>query len=90
MVNGDILACPNIDRRFRQGNVHHDSFLDVWENRHEPFRDREWMRVGRCAACSEWRHCQGNSFHLWDLDRNESKLCHFRDLGLADTVERPV
>lgn len=82
MVDGDILACPNIDRRFRQGNIHENSFVDVWENRYEAFRNRDWMKVGRCSTCSEWRHCQGNSFHLWDLDRNETKLCHYRDLGL--------
>ncbi len=82
MVNGDILACPNIDRRFRQGNIHQDSFMDVWEHKYQVFRDRAWMRVGRCKDCGEWRNCQGNSFHLWNLDKNEPKLCHCRDYEL--------
>ncbi len=82
MVNGDILACPNIDRHFRQGNVHQDSFVTTWENKYAVFRDRDWMRVGRCRDCSDWRHCQGNSFHLWDRDAARTKLCHLKDLGL--------
>lgn len=87
MVNGDFLACPNIDRRFRQGNLHSDSFVDTWEHRYEAFRDRRWMRTGACASCSEWRQCQGNDLHLWDLDRNETRLCHYHQYGLADPVD---
>lgn len=82
MVNGDILACPNIDRRFRQGNIHQDSFIDVWENRYREFRDRSWMRVGQCRSCSQWRYCQGNSFHLWDFDKGQTKLCHCQQYRL--------
>jgi len=76
MVNGDMLACPNIDRRFRQGNVYQDSFVDVWENRYEPFRDRSWMKTGRCADCSEWSLCRGNSFHLREFDGDDTRLCY--------------
>jgi radical SAM enzyme (rSAM/lipoprotein system) len=76
MCNGDILACPNIDRRLKQGNIHDDSFIEVWEQRYQQFRDRRWMKQGPCASCDHWRMCQGNSFHLWDLDRNQTKLCH--------------
>jgi radical SAM enzyme (rSAM/lipoprotein system) len=79
MVNGDILACPNIDRRLRQGNIAHDSFIEVWNHRYAAFRDRAWMKQGECRNCREWRYCQGNSLHLWDLDRSCTKLCHYRD-----------
>ena len=82
MSNGDILACPNIDRRFRQGNVHTDSFVEVWENRYREFRDRAWMRQGDCTRCKEWSMCQGNSFHLWDCDRCRPRLCHLDFYGL--------
>lgn len=86
MWNGDILACPNIDRRFVQGNIARDSFVDVWENRFAPFRNREWMReaCAACGSCPEWRGCQGNSFHLWDTDAQRPRVCHFRDFGLGD------
>jgi len=83
MVNGDLLACPNIDRRFAQGNIHQDSFMDVWENRYQPFRNRSWMKKGACAGCSQWRLCQGEAFHLWDPAKNEPRLCHFKHFGLG-------
>ncbi len=83
MVNGDILACPNIDRRFRQGNIHHDDFVDVWEHRFTEFRDRRWTRVGPCADCHEWSLCQGNSLHLWDRDAHQPRLCTFREYDLG-------
>jgi radical SAM protein with 4Fe4S-binding SPASM domain len=81
MINGDILACPNIDRRFAQGNVATDSFVDVWEHRYRVFRDRSWMRQGDCADCGEWRLCRGNSFHLFDPDRSRTRLCYCRLLA---------
>jgi radical SAM protein with 4Fe4S-binding SPASM domain len=84
MVNGDILACPNLDRRLRQGNIRTDSFVDIWEHRYQPFRDRAWMKAGRCASCVEWKMCQGNSLHLWDLDAQHSRLCHFHELRDRD------
>jgi len=83
MVNGDMLACPNIDRRFRQGNIHQDSFVETWRDRYEDFRDRGWMKVGQCETCSQWSMCQGNSFHLWDLDERRSRLCHCDAYQLA-------
>lgn len=82
MVNGDILACPNIDRRFKQGNIFETPFIDVWEHGYKEFRDRKWMRTGDCVKCSEWRLCQGNPMHLWDLDTNRTKLCHLKQFEL--------
>jgi radical SAM protein with 4Fe4S-binding SPASM domain len=84
MANGDILACASIDRRFRQGNVFEDSFVDAWEHRFEVFRDRRWMKTGRCEGCEEWRYCQGNSFHNWDLDANQPGACQFHDHALCE------
>ena len=82
MINGDMIACPNIDRRFAQGNVFNESFIDVWENKYQIFRDRSWMKKDRCAGCREWKYCQGGPFHLWSPDAATTKLCHFKDFGL--------
>jgi radical SAM enzyme (rSAM/lipoprotein system) len=82
LVNGDILACPNIDRGFRQGNIRTDSFVDVWENRYGELRDRRWMRNGACKDCSEWSHCHGGAFHLRDAESHAYKLCPWRDFEL--------
>lgn len=86
MVNGDILACPNIDRRFRQGNIADDSFVEVWENRYDAFRNRSWMKTDKCTDCSEWSLCRGNSFHLWDLDHDCTRLCYHELLGVPPQV----
>ena len=84
LVNGDILACPNIDRRFKQGNIHTDTFVDVWEKRYAPFRERDWMRTGECQDCSEWAMCQGNSFHLRDFDSRLLSLCEAKRYNLLE------
>jgi radical SAM enzyme (rSAM/lipoprotein system) len=81
MIDGDILACPNIDRRYAQGNIGEDSFIDVWEHRYRIFRDRSWMKQGDCAGCREWRLCKGNSFHLYDPDTSRTRLCYCRLLA---------
>lgn len=85
MANGDILACPNIDRSLRQGNIATDSFVETWETRYRPFRERSWMRTAACVSCGEWSHCQGNSFHLWDPEAKRTRLCHCRTYGLLES-----
>ncbi|MEG0454489.1 MAG: SPASM domain-containing protein, partial [Bacteroides sp.] len=72
---GAISACPSIRSNFKQGNIYEDDFMDVWENRFAPFRNREWMRKGDCADCNFFRYCEGNGMHL----RNETGdllFCH--------------
>lgn len=84
MADGAILACPNIDRSFAQGNIRHDDFCEVWEKKYRPFRDRRWLRTGSCAECSRWNLCQGNSFHLLDPDTGHTRLCYFHEYGLGE------
>jgi radical SAM protein with 4Fe4S-binding SPASM domain len=83
MADGDILACPNIDRAYAQGNLRKDTFMDVWEGRYQVFRDRRWMRSGPCVGCSQWRACQGNSFHLREPGQGPTRLCHWKTYGLV-------
>lgn len=68
LLDGGIGACPSIRADYRQGNIYTDDFWDVWQNRFEKYRDRSWMKTGRCADCSFWRHCEGNGMHLRDSD----------------------
>ncbi len=86
MVDGSILACPNNDRRMRQGTIHDDDFVEVWRQRFQPYRRRAWMRTGDCQACGHWSLCQGNDMHLWDPEAQQTRLCHFREYDL-DEVE---
>jgi len=78
LCDGAISACPNSSRSLVQGNIRTDDFAEVWENRFQPFRDRAWMRKGDCVSCSQWGRCLGNSLHLWDEERGQTGLCHYR------------
>ena len=64
LINGDISACPNINRSFVQGNIYNDNLLDVWDNRFDIMRNREWMRCGPCLKCSDYKQCLGGAMHL--------------------------
>lgn len=50
-VDGAISGCTSIRANFHQGNIYRDKFWDVWQNRFEPFRNRDWARRGACADC---------------------------------------
>ena len=56
--------CTSIRANYHQGNIYRDRFWDVWQNRFEPFRDREWARRGECADCSMFRYCPVSYTHL--------------------------
>ncbi|MDR1335282.1 MAG: TIGR04133 family radical SAM/SPASM protein [Tannerella sp.] len=77
LADGSISACPSIRANFHQGNIYKDRFMDVWNERFEPFRNREWARKGICAGCSLFRYCEGNGMHLHD-DRGDLLFCHYR------------
>ena len=72
-VNGDISGCTSVRANFTQGNIYKDNFWDVWQNRYEVYRNREWMRTGICADCNMFRYCNGNGMHLRD---NNGNLLH--------------
>lgn len=82
MVDGSILACPNIDRKLSQGNIYNDSLVDVWENKFKPFIDRSWKKTDICSDCSEWKMCEGGPMHLWNYEEKTLSLCHYKDLIL--------
>lgn len=75
--NGDICACLDIENRpeLVQGNIHKDSFMDVWQNRFEAFRGDRTAGCEKCAACPERFICGGDSTHTWDFSNNEPLLC---------------
>lgn len=77
LADGSISACPSIRADFHQGNIYEDDFMEVWNERFQPFRNREWARKGECAACDMFRYCEGNGMHLHDGEGNLS-VCHYR------------
>ena len=79
MIDGAIGACTSIRADYHQGNIYEDDFMDVWENRFQPYRNRQWAKRDECADCSYFRYCQGNGMHLHDGD-GRLLLCHLRRL----------
>lgn len=84
-VDGGISACTSIRGHFDQGSIYTDDFIDVWENRFQVFRDREWAHEGVCKDCKYWKWCLGNGMHLRD-DNGALMHCNLRKLmsGLQD------
>ena len=91
LIDGRICACPNIDRDvFSQGNIYTDNLFEVWENKFQAFRNRDWARKGICAGCKQFKNCLGGGMHNWhsrpdgstslsDLDNPLS--CHYHRTG---------
>ena len=77
--DGAISGCLSIRSDYNQGNIYRDSFWEVWNNRFEKYRNREWMKRGVCAECEMFRYCQGNGFHLRDSN-GDLMLCHYNRL----------
>lgn len=75
LSDGSISACPSIRSDYHQGNIYEDDFMEVWENRFGPYRDRQWMKKGKCSGCRWFRYCEGNGMHLRD-DNGNLILCH--------------
>ncbi len=77
LVDGSISACPNLRSNFIQGNIYNDDFMEIWNNRYRPHRDRSWMQTGECESCKNFRYCQGNGMHLRDENGN-LLFCHLK------------
>lgn len=77
LSNGDMYVCPDVARRpeFVQGNIRKDSFVDVWENKYQIFRNPERTCNDKCKKCKDWKLCQGDGFHTWDFDKNKPCFC---------------
>ena len=78
LVDGSISACPDLRGRYIQGNIYEDDFADVWQNRYQIMRDRSWTKVGECAECEFFNHCEGNGLHLRNEEKNELAFCHLK------------
>ena len=77
LCNGDIFGCLDIERKKEliQGNIANDRFYDIWINRFKEYRRDRSETSGKCSVCEERFFCGGDSFHTWDFDNNEPKVC---------------
>lgn len=76
LADGSISGCPSIRANFHQGNIYKDDMMDVWNNRFEVFRNRQWAKKGMCADCNLFRYCEGNGMHLHD-GNGDLLFCHY-------------
>jgi len=81
LCDGTITGCTNNAPMFYEGNILECDFAALWENGFSRFRQRDWMRAGRCAECNEFRDCQGGSIHLWHDETRGSEFCYIHDDG---------
>ncbi len=84
LVDGSISACPNLRENYIQGNIYHDNFADVWQNRYQLYRDRSWTKTGACASCEFYKFCEGNGLHLRNEKDGELLFCHLHRLMEAE------
>ncbi|MBD3360964.1 radical SAM protein [Candidatus Peregrinibacteria bacterium] len=83
--NGDIFVCPNVPRNKHliQGNIKKDSFSEIWNNKFKVYRDKDRTTCGKCKKCDFWEECLGGSFHAWDFEKKQPKVCFMeKDLYL--------
>lgn len=82
LCNGDIYSCMDIQRRpeLVQGNIHRDSFTDVWENRFQAFRRDRTGDCSLCRDCADRAFCRGDAAHTWDYDEHRPLFCYRNDL----------
>jgi len=79
LVDGSISSCPSIRADYHQGNIYQDNFMDIWNTKFLPYRNREWMRKDDCATCKYFRYCRGNGMHLRD-EEGKLMFCHLKKL----------
>lgn len=80
LIDGSVSACTSIRSDYHQGNIYEDDFMEVWEHRFHPYRNREWMKKDDCAECDYWRYCRGGGMHLRD-GNGKLLLCHLKRIN---------
>ena len=75
LIDGSICACPNIDRElFSQGNIYRDNLYEVWENKFQVFRNRNWAKKGTCSRCPQFKNCLGGGMHNWHASPDSNTI----------------
>ena len=79
LCDGTITGCTNNHSSFFQGNVLTDNLGQVWEDRFQDYRKRDWVRTGTvCSSCGEVRQCNGGSIHLWRKGDSAPAFCYVK------------
>ena len=87
LADGSISACPSIRDNFVQGNIYRDNFREIWENKYQIYRDRNWLKTGECEMCDQFKYCDGNGLHLRDESGN-LLFCHYHRIQEGAEAEQ--
>jgi len=69
LADGSISGCLSIrEKNFIQGSIYDSEFWDIWNNKFEIFRNKEWTKKDICGKCDAYEQCLGGSMHLRDND----------------------
>lgn len=77
LCDGTISGCVSIRSNLGQGNVYNERFSEVWKREFKNYRNRDWMRKGKCEHCDLWRYCEGGGMHQ-HLEEGTLTHCHIR------------
>lgn len=83
MVDGSVSGCTSLRENFIEGNIYRDNFSDIWENRFQQYRNREWTKTGVCTECKQFKYCDGNGLHLRNEKSGELLFCHYNRINEA-------
>ncbi len=80
LADGSISACPSLRGDYIQGNIYRDDFVDIWQNRFQVMRNRNWTKTGECETCKAYKWCLGNGLHLREEKNGKLLRCHLKML----------
>jgi len=90
LYDGKISACPHISRDLTiQGDALKERFSNVWSNRFKLFRNRNWLKKGKCKNCEEWLYCRGGPMHYRDKN-GTMKKCIYDEVKEVDHYEESL
>lgn len=78
LADGSISACPSLRADYIQGNIYKDNFVEVWNNRFQKMRNREWTKTGECATCEVYKYCEGNGLHIREEKTGNLLRCQYK------------
>lgn len=88
--DGGVIGCPSVSRKFIEGNIRDNNFVDIWQNRFTRYRqDKKVAFAKKCSGCEHWDLCEGGGFHLLEPSDEQSTFCCLEKInGKAVCCER--
>lgn len=68
--DGVISGCLSIRSKYDQGNIYEDDFMEIWNNKFDIFRNKDWIAQDNCKDCEVWNLCRGGAMHLREESGN--------------------